>query len=284
MVQRLTIIGLGLLGGSIGLAVRKRLSGCRITGCAHRDKSLIEAQKRGAVDDWTLDLGVAVGDADLVVLCMPVSQIPGWTERLSPHLKRGAIITDVGSTKQAIVDAGERWVRPPAHFVGSHPMAGSEKTGVAVARADLFQGATCIVTRTAQTDASSADVVERFWQALGCRVVRHSPSDHDRLVALISHLPHAAAAALVAVQDAASLDLHGKGFLDSTRIAAGDPELWRDIFTDNRDNVLGAIDRLIEELSRVRTQVANDPKALEAWLREAASVRAGVEERKTRRA
>lgn len=284
MVQRLTIIGLGLLGGSIGLAVRSKLSGCRITGCAHRDKSLIEAQKLGAIDAWTLDCAAAVKDADLILLCMPVSQIPAWTEKIAPHLKRGAIVTDVGSTKDQIVQAGERLVRPPAHFVGSHPMAGSEKTGVAVARADLFHGATCIVTRTAATEASAADVVEQFWQALGCRTVRHTPSDHDRLVALVSHLPHATAAALVAVQEEASLQLHGKGFLDSTRIAAGDPALWRDIFTDNRDNVVTAIERLIEELQRVRRQVANDPAGLESWLRAAAGVRDDVEERKTRRA
>ncbi|MBC7784360.1 MAG: prephenate dehydrogenase [Burkholderiales bacterium] len=267
MINRLTIIGLGLLGGSIGLAVKKHLSHCQVTGCAHRDGSLKAAKETGAIRDWTLDPAIAVREADLVILCTPVSRIPQWIERIAPHLKPGAIVTDVGSTKTAIVEAGERLIRSPAHFVGSHPMAGSEQKGVAVARADLFADAACIVTHTTQTDPIAADAVEAFWQTLGCRIVRHTPVDHDRLVALVSHLPHAVASALVAVQETASLDLHGRGFLDSTRIAAGDPELWRDIFIENRGNLVSSIDLLTRELFQLSSLLKmNDARAIQEWL------------------
>lgn len=279
MPQNLTIIGLGLLGGSIGLAVKDRIRGCKIMGCAHREGSLKDALALGAIDSWTLDPAEAVREADFVVLCMPVSMIGTWIWKIAGHLKAGAVVTDVGSTKAAICYAGEA-IQRPAHFVGSHPMAGSEKKGVAVARADLFDGATCIVTPTSGTDSGAADTVAAFWQTLGCRVVRHDPETHDRLVSLVSHLPHAVAAAVVAVQSDASLDLRGKGFLDSTRVAAGDAELWRDIFTDNRDNVVIAIDRLIAELATLsRTLRSNDPAALQQWLAQAARVRTSLDPR-----
>ncbi len=276
MIQNLTIIGLGLLGGSIGLGTKKNASDCQITGCAHRDKSLIEAKSVGAIDDWTLDVVKAVKNADLVVLCMPVGQIPAWIMRIANHLKPGAIVTDVGSTKATICHAGEV-IRPPSHFVGSHPMAGSEKTGVNVARADLFKSATCIVTPESTTDECAVQGVSTFWQTLGCRVVRHTPTIHDQLVATISHLPHAVAAALVGVQSAESLDLRGKGFLDSTRIAAGDPALWRDIFIENRDNLVDSLDNFTRELSDLSALLRDgDAAMIEKWLRDRAKSRVGL--------
>lgn len=267
MLQNLTIIGLGLLGGSIGLGVRSRINNCRITGCAHREKSLIDAQQLGAIDDWTLDVHQAVQDAELVVLCMPVGQIPIWLERIGKDLKPGCVVTDVGSTKQAICDAGARHIVAPGAFVGSHPMAGSEKTGVAVAKADLFQSATCVVTPTAGTDRVAIQKVCDFWQTLGCRIVQHDPATHDRLVAMVSHLPHAVAAALVGVQSTDSLDLRGRGFMDSTRIAAGDARLWRDILMENRANVIDSINHLQHELAHLSTCLRNaDASGVEAWL------------------
>jgi prephenate dehydrogenase len=277
MLQNLTIIGLGLLGGSIGLAAKGRLKGVRVTGCAHREGSLVEAQRVGAIDRWTLDVADAVREADLVVLCMPVSVIPDWIERCGDHLKPGAIVTDVGSTKNAICTAGVKRIRKPAAFVGSHPMAGSEKKGVGVARADLFDGSTCIVTPVSSTPADATDVVTRFWQALGCRVVTHAPDEHDKLVAMVSHLPHATAAALMSVQSDASLDLRGKGFADATRIAAGDAELWRDIFVDNADHLVAGIEDLIDALQSLRKRIrAGDAESLRAWLEQQAKRRAAL--------
>lgn len=266
MIQNLTIIGLGLLGGSIGLGVRKRINNCQITGCAHREGSLVQAKSLGAIDAWTLDVGQAVREADLVVLCMPVGQIGLWIQRVGNFLKPGAVVTDVGSTKAAICAAGER-MPPPGVFVGSHPMAGSEKTGVAVARADLFEGATCVITPCTSTDPAATTRVEQFWNALGMRLVRHDPATHDHLVALVSHLPHAVAAAVVGVQSETSIDLRGKGFLDTTRIAAGDAGLWRDILMDNRTNVVDAIDQLSAELSTLARHLrTGDAAAVESWL------------------
>lgn len=273
-IERLAIIGVGLLGGSIGLAVKAKWPGCRVVGCGHREASLAEAKRLGAVDEWTLDAAAAVAGADVVVVCVPVGQMADWLGRIGPHLKAGAVLTDVGSTKAAIVAAGEAAVRPPARFVGSHPMAGGSKTGVAAARADLFDRATCVLTPTDATDADALGTVEAFWRLLGMRTVRHTPAEHDRLVALVSHLPHAAAAALVAVQSPASIDLHGRGYLDSTRIAAGDAGLWRDIFADNRENVVAAVDGLVEQLQRFRDMVAaKDDAGLVRWLETQGRVR-----------
>lgn len=277
MPFRLTIIGVGLLGGSLGLAVRGRVKDCQIIGCAHREKSLVQATERGAIDRWTLDPADAVAGADIVVVCTPVSLIEQWLGVISPHLSENTIVTDVGSTKRTIVDAGERLIRPPARFVGSHPMAGGAQTGVAVARADLFEGATCIVTRTDRTEHTAADRIEHFWETLGMRIVRHDPDEHDRLVALVSHLPHAVAAALVACQSPESINLRGKGFTDTTRIAAGDAQLWRDIFTDNSGHVVASIDQMIERLQTVRAMIeSKDATTLEAWLKQQASVRDSI--------
>ena len=145
-MRQITIIGVGLLGGSLGLALKKHLTDCRVVGCGHRESSLVEAERRGAIDARTLDPADAVRDADLVVVCVPVGRMPAWLAAVGPHLKPGAVVTDVGSTKAAIVAAGETHVRPPAFFVGSHPMAGGSASGVAAARADLFDGATCVTT------------------------------------------------------------------------------------------------------------------------------------------
>ena len=277
MSQNLTIIGLGLLGGSIAAAARQRASDCRIVGCGHREGSLIDAQKAGLIDRWTLDVADAVAAAELVVLCLPVRQIPTWLEKIAPHLPAGCVVTDVGSTKSAIVEAGENCIRPPALFVGSHPMAGSEKTGVSAARADLFDGATCVLTPTPATDAGALRRVDAFWQSLGCRTVQHTPADHDRLVALVSHLPHVTAAALVAVQEAASLALHGRGFLDTTRIAAGDAGLWTEILLENRENVIASIERLTAELATLMQLLeSSDAASLNAWLAQSSKVAAAL--------
>ncbi|HEX8324526.1 MAG TPA: prephenate dehydrogenase/arogenate dehydrogenase family protein [Tepidisphaeraceae bacterium] len=266
-MRNFTIIGVGLLGGSLGLALKGRFAGCRVVGCAHRDASLIEAERLGVVDTWTLDPAAAVRDADCVVVCVPVRQVGPWLAKIGPHLKAGAIVTDVGSTKAAIVKAGETHVTAPAFFVGSHPMAGGSQSGVAAARADLFDGATCVLTPTPATNAEALAAVDDLWKTLGMRVVRHAPAEHDRLVARVSHLPHAVAAALVAVQSDASIDLRGKGFTDTTRIAAGEAGLWRDIFLDNRENVVGAIDALMNELQGVREILAaTDEARLIDWL------------------
>ena len=196
--RKIAIIGVGLLGGSIGLAARRfRIAG-EIAGFVRREQTIAECEKVGALDYATTDLLASVSNADLVILCTPLAQMRSLMEQCVPALKRGAIVTDVGSVKAGVVRELESVVaKAGAHFVGSHPMAGAEKTGVAAARADLFQNAVCVLTPTRRTNASAARKLERFWKSLGARVLKLPPEQHDLFVSRTSHLPHVVAAALV---------------------------------------------------------------------------------------
>lgn len=276
---RLSILGVGLLGGSIGLAVRQRIKGCQIAGYGHRRETLQKALALGALDEPYESAAAAVREADLVVLCTPVGNLPALLREIASDLREEAVVTDVGSTKRSVVESARQALPNHARFVGSHPMAGSEKRGVEFARADLFEGAVCITTPADHTDPAALKAVEAFWQTLGMRITRLSPAEHDRLLADVSHLPHAVAAALVAIQEKQGLKLSGKGFADLTRIAAGDPGLWRDILLDNRDNVRRSIDQLIEELQRLYRLLDEEGSApgVQAWLDAAARTRQRLE-------
>ena len=273
-LSRVSILGVGLLGGSLGLAVQSVVSGCTIAGYGHRRSTLETALTTGAVNEVYDEPGPAVRGAELVVLCTPVGLFEGLLREIAPALEPGAVVTDVGSTKRAVVAAAERVLPAGVRFVGSHPMAGSEKRGVEFARADLFRGARCITTPTQRTDAEALAGVEGFWRMLGMQVVRLSPGEHDRLVSDVSHLPHAVAAAVVAVQEDAALGVAGKGFLDATRIAGGDGGLWRDILLDNRDNLRAGVGRLKDKLDELLALLdRGDGEALKAWLDAAAERR-----------
>jgi prephenate dehydrogenase len=282
-LDRLSIIGVGLLGGSIGLALRSVLSDCEIVGYGHRSETLQRAQQIGAIDRGTTDLRAAVEGSDLVVLCTPVGLFGEILRGMGGGLKRGSWVTDVGSTKASVVRAAAENLPEGVHFVGSHPMAGSEKRGVEFARADLFQNALCIMTPTERTDSGALEAVESFWRLLGMRTCRMSPEDHDRALAEVSHLPHAVAAAMVGMQSAEALSLAGKGFLDTTRIAGGDGGLWRDIFLDNAANVRGALAELRGQLAAFERLL--DPargEELRQWLDAAAAKRQALLQEKLR--
>jgi prephenate dehydrogenase len=198
-------------------------------------------------------------------------------------LKPGAVVTDVGSTKVTVVRAAGKLLPDTAAFVGSHPMAGSEKRGVEFARTDLFQNALCIMTPTAQTPTPALEGVEAFWRALGMRTCRMTPEDHDRALSEVSHLPHAVAAAMVGMQSDDAMRLAGKGFLDSTRIAGGDGGLWRDIFLDNRENVRASLGKLrgtLDEFERLLDPSRGEE--LRKWLDEQSARREGVLKEKLR--
>ena len=245
-----------------------------VVGYGHRRSTLDKAIEIGAIDRADETLSAAVAGADIVILCTPIGLFRPILQEISSRLAGGAIVTDVGSTKRSVVADAERMLPSSVHFVGSHPMAGSEKRGVEYARTDLFQNALCITTPTERTDAGALGTVEALWRAIGMRISRVGPEEHDRLLAEVSHLPHAVAAAVVAMQAEAGLKLCGKGFLDATRIAGGDGSLWRDIFMDNRDNLLAAIARLKEELGRVEGMLRNnDGGGLAEWLDSAAGRR-----------
>lgn len=274
LFDQITIVGVGLIGGSVGLAAKQRNLAGRFVGTGRVQKSLARAAELGAIDAHTTDLAGAVRDAGLVVVCTPVDRIADVILRAAPHCRPGTIFTDGGSTKANILDELDGRLHAGVAFVPAHPLAGSEKQGVEHARADLFADRVTILTPTLATDAAALQRVEAFWQALGSRVVRMSPEEHDRILAATSHLPHAVAAAAAGVTPAEWLPYTAGGFRDVTRIAAGDPQLWAAIFDANRDAVLAAIDRFADRLDTFRKLLAaGDGAGLARWLSEAKQVR-----------
>jgi prephenate dehydrogenase len=281
--HRLSILGVGLLGGSIGLALRAAASDYEIVGYGHRPETLERARQVGAIDRGETELGRAVEGADLVILCTPVGRFREILTGLAASLKPGAVVTDVGSTKASVVAEAARILPAGVSFVGSHPMAGSEKRGVEFARADLFRNALCILTPTDQTPTEAVERVDAFWRELGMRTCRMSPADHDAALAEVSHLPHALAAALVTMQSDEAMALAGKGFLDTTRVAGGDGALWRDIFVDNAANVRAALAKVRERWAEFeRLLEPGRGEELRAWLDAAATRRQRVLKEKFR--
>jgi len=254
--KKIAIIGVGLIGGSIGEAVKKRRLAGTVVGIGHRASSIDEAIARGAIDKGTLDAVKGVAGADLVIIATPVCLIPGFGKKVSRSLKKGCIVTDVGSTKSSIVGQLEKSMPAGVDFVGSHPLAGSEKRGVVSAREDLFKGSVVIMTKTKKTDKAALKKLGSFWKSLGAgRIVIKSPEEHDRIVAQISHLPHIAAAALVNSASDESLEFASTGFKDATRIAASDPGIWRDICVTNRKEIVRALDNYVRNLAKMKKLV-----------------------------
>jgi len=251
--KKVAILGVGLIGGSIGEAIKKKRLAATVIGIGHRASSIAEAHKRGAIDKGTLDAVKGVAGADLVIIATPVCLIPAAARRISRSLKKGCVVTDVGSTKAEIVRSLERILPKGVDFVGSHPLAGSEKRGISFAQDDLLKGSVVIMTKTKKTKASSLNRLSRFWRSLGVeRVAIRSPEDHDRIVAEISHLPHIAAAALVNTANEKSLEFASSGFKDTTRIAASDPAIWRDICVTNRKQIVKALERYEKNIATLK--------------------------------
>ncbi len=247
--QTVAIIGVGLIGGSIGLALRQRGLAERVIGIGRRQATLRAARRVEAVTNTTIDLAKGVAEAELIVVCTPVGRIVEHVREAVKHCPEGALITDAGSTKEAIVEALDAPLPRGCRFLGSHPLAGSEKNGPSHANANLFEGRVAILTPTKNTRAEDFDALEKFWSSLGSVVIQMSAAEHDRALALTSHLPHAAAAALAATLPETYFRLTGSGFLDTTRLAGGDPELWKQIFSANRANVLAALEKYLERLN-----------------------------------
>jgi prephenate dehydrogenase len=255
------------------MAARHRALAGHVVGYVRRSASVEESLRRGAVDRATLDLAEAVTDADLLVLCTPIGDMRPLLERMRPWLKPGAVVTDVGSVKAAVVRELEPVAAEAgARFVGSHPMAGAEKTGAANARRDLFVNRACAVTPTPQTAPDALDLVQRLWESVGGKPLQFSPEVHDELVSRSSHLPHMVAAHLVnyvltpARGEQQEL-LCGSGFRDSTRIASGSPEMWRDIALANHNHLAKALAEFTHELNRlVKALEQQDSAALLGFL------------------
>lgn len=274
-VEHVTIIGTGLLGGSVGLALRRTGFTGRIIGTGPRIATLERARAAGCVQDITTDTAAAVRGSGLIVIAAPVSKIPALLDSLSGCVEPDTVITDVGSTKNTIVAAAERILKHPHRFVGSHPMAGAETTGPESAHADLFRDKPVIVTPTETTSPDALERIESLWRALGMHLHRMTPAEHDRLVAVISHLPHAASTLLVKLAaESGALPVASTGFADMTRLAGGDPDLWADIFMDNRDAVLAALDRWSQITAQFRDTLKTGGRpALLSLLRDSQSAR-----------
>ena len=265
--QTVAIIGVGLIGGSIGLALRTRRLAARVIGIGRRKASLANAQECGCVDETTTSVSRGVAKASLVVACTPVETIPEFIAEAAAHAPAGCCFTDAGSTKATVVATTEALLHKrqpgPLRFIGSHPIAGSEKTGAEAASGRLFRKRTCVITPTASTDDEAAATIEHFWRLLGARVVRMSPAGHDAALAHTSHLPHVIAAALAAATPADMLPLTGTGWSDTTRIAAGDVELWRQILLANSVHTLKALDDFGTVIARLRQALqARDGRVL----------------------
>ncbi|HWH32684.1 MAG TPA: prephenate dehydrogenase/arogenate dehydrogenase family protein [Egibacteraceae bacterium] len=259
--MRVAIIGTGLVGGSLGLALRKHAAQAveRVVGYDAAQDAAAQAAERDVVHDWAATPRDAVADADVVFLAVPVSEIPRMAEEVGPAMRQGAILTDVGSVKGGLVDAMQRAVPDGVHVIGGHPMAGSAETGAAHASPDLFVGATYLLTPTTHTDPVAYQRLHGLVAALGARVLAVGPDRHDLLVAVVSHLPQLAASTLMNLaaerarsEHAGLLLLAAGGFRDATRVAASNPDLWLDICAENRDAIVAVLADYEERVRALR--------------------------------
>jgi len=279
MFNRVTIIGLGLIGGSVGLAVRRRRLAREVVGFSRHPATLRRAKARGAIDVGTTDWREAVRESDLVILATPVETIVPFARRAARFMPDGGLITDVGSTKGTIVKALEGRLPRGIAFVGAHPLAGSERRGIDAARQTLFDGSVCLVTATPRTNRPALRRVRAFWRRLAGRVLVMDPVRHDRLLAQASHLPHLLAFCLVGATEPEALALAPRSFLDATRIAKSDPKLWESIFLGNRAQLVSAMRRFERQWVVLRKHLAwTDRTALHRLLLQAKSRRDALDE------
>lgn len=278
--DKAVIIGAGLIGGSIGMALRRLGLAKQVVAVARSEETLRLAVARGAADTATSALSEAVAGADLIVLAAPVSRIVEHLALLADAAESDALVTDVGSVKAPIVAAAEKVLPHPQRFVGGHPLAGSERKGVSAARPDLLDGATWVLTPTAGTAEAALVQIQDLVIRLGARPFLLSAQDHDELVARTSHLPHIVAAALVNVvaacakERAEAIEVVGQGFRDTTRVAAGDAALWADIALANADALLAALREMKAGLDRLTAALgARDRDELERLLGQAQAAR-----------
>ena len=278
--DKATIIGVGLIGGSLAKVMRAKGLAKQIVGAGRSRQSLELALKLGVIDYMELDSTQAVMDADFVVLASPVGTFGTIARAIGPHLKKGAILTDVGSVKGSIVSDVEEATPTDAYYVPGHPIAGKEKFGVAEALETLFQGAMCILTPTDKTNDQALAVVRAVWMAAGSKIAVMDPDTHDKIFAAVSHMPHIAAFAMMcAVADLNTgtenyLKYSGAGFKDFTRIAASSPEMWKDICLFNRDNIVQMLDRYQTALNIFKEDLrSGDSVRLEAHFKTASDAR-----------
>lgn len=257
MFRRMAIAGVGLIGGSLALAARERGLVKEVVGYGRSEKNLRLAKRRGIVDSYFLGESELPAGTDILILATPVQSIASLTAAFLPALESGCLVSDVGSVKERVVREMEKVLPKNIPFVGAHPIAGGEQWGAAPARADLFIGQRCILTPTRHTDKAALKTLKAFWRKVGAKVEIMDPRLHDRILGVVSHLPHVLVYALVNLLGRAKLDsvdlkqYCGGGFKDFTRIASSRPELWRDICLLNREVVSGSLADYIMSLKRL---------------------------------
>ncbi len=282
LFKKVVIFGVGLIGGSFALALRKAHAVDSVVGFGRSEQTLVHAKQLGIIDRIGKDIAAEVADADLVMLATPVGQMAELMARIAPHLGAKTVICDGGSTKSDVVrDAYAQLGDRAAQFVPAHPIAGAEQSGAAAARADLFQWKKVVLTPLPENSAVSVDRVRRAWELCGAMVSQMTPEQHDEVFAVVSHLPHLLSFALVydiAQRDNRDLLLSfaASGFRDFTRIAASSPEMWRDICMANREVLIRELQVYIAELNRLSSALAaGDAQQVEQTFLAARELRAG---------
>ena len=277
-MSHVAVFGPGLMGASLLMALRKKSPESKLTAWARREEAVRELQERGLVDIASTDPATVVRGAEAVVLCVPVDRMEEVAGAISPFVDAEALVTDVGSTKEGLCGRLEKIFSKHANFVGSHPMCGSESSGLQAARADLYEGALCVVCPTSSTRSDLPEKAQKLWQSLGARTAIMSPVEHDAAAAVASHVPHVAAAALVglvASEHEAFRSLCSSGFRDTTRIASGSPEIWSAILSENSTAVCAALEKLEGILAKYRRAISlADNGGVRRMLGEAAAARA----------
>jgi len=263
--NRVSIIGVGLLGGSLAKVMRKRGLATSLVGFGRNKANLQEAKNLGIIDQVAPDIKSAVEDADLIVLCSPVQTISQLVTKMAPHIKPGCLVTDVGSVKEPLVKEVATLIPEGVFFVGAHPIAGGEKSGFRVSSETLFEGACCIVTPTDKTEPSALKRVIELWETIGTRVSTMDVKEHDFIFGAVSHLPHVLIFALMNTLGSLKSDNYdqitsfsGAGLKDITRIAGGEPVMWRDICISNKDSILHCLSRFQETLNRLKSGIEQE--------------------------
>jgi len=261
MFNKIAIVGVGLIGGSIGLAVKKQKIAKEVVGIGRRNISIKKALDKKSIDKGTLSIKDGLSGADLIIIATPVDKVMPKIKEIVKHAQKGAIIIDVNSTKEMVADYGDRAVKErEVFFVPTHPMAGSDQAGVTYAQKDLFEDSICIITPTRSTDKEALNVIRRFWEVIGADVVLMSPKLHDQAVSNISHLPHLIAYALCKSTTAKDMNLSGNGFKDTTRIAKSLPHMWADIFIQNKKSLLNSIAVFKKSLSKIESDIKKNKR------------------------
>jgi prephenate dehydrogenase len=278
LFRKVVIVGVGMIGASVGMAMKKKSLARQIIGVARHEATIATAVRQGAIDQGLQDMKEAVHGADFIILAAPVNAIIEAFPVLNSHAPRGCIITDVGSSKALIVDQAQKHLNPGLLFVGSHPLAGSEKSGPAHGNADLFERSQCIMTPTDKTNRLAKEKVKHFWSQLGANVRFMSPNEHDEILAHISHVPHLLAFALMKSIPDQFLEYATQGLRDTTRVAASDPKMWSDIYTSNTKSVLKSLDECAKALGVFRKAIVDgDQQTLLDALNQAKTNRERIE-------